>query len=304
MDYFDLVCIKRVADLGSISRAAEELFIAQPNLSRKIKAIEKEINTKIFLRSNAGVELTEKGREFILATETLVDHWQDFENKFTRKDNVAELSIISARSSYVCSAIINYINNELDAGNRIEVKFQEAINSEVISGVFYKAFDVGIVRPTSINANTYYEQIKSYNFNCIQLPCVSYVILMHESHPLAKYDSIPYEKLADYTEVVYFDFENAIVSFRELAGRKLTTRPGIIRVCDRGSLLDTVSQVYGAFMVTTGTNPENLKKNNLVEIPCSILNFYSCDMVIYKDSQLKDIAVNRFIDFLKMAFPS
>ena len=43
-----------VARIGSISRAAEELYIAQPNLSRAIKELEKDLGITIFDRNSKG----------------------------------------------------------------------------------------------------------------------------------------------------------------------------------------------------------------------------------------------------------
>ena len=44
-----------VAKAGSLNKAAEELFIAQPNLSRAIKELEKELGIVIFDRNSKGI---------------------------------------------------------------------------------------------------------------------------------------------------------------------------------------------------------------------------------------------------------
>ena len=49
-----------VARIGSISRAAEELYIAQPNLSRAIKELEKDLGITIFDRNSKGMTLTDR----------------------------------------------------------------------------------------------------------------------------------------------------------------------------------------------------------------------------------------------------
>ena len=54
-----------VADEGSISRAAEVLFLSQPSLSQQIHRLEKEMNTRLFLREARGVALTPAGHLFL-----------------------------------------------------------------------------------------------------------------------------------------------------------------------------------------------------------------------------------------------
>ena len=52
----------RVAELGSINRAAADLHLSQPALSRHIAAIEHEMGTKLFNRSQGGVTMTDSGK--------------------------------------------------------------------------------------------------------------------------------------------------------------------------------------------------------------------------------------------------
>tara|TARA_A100000171_G_scaffold27864_1_gene25925 strand:- start:33 stop:992 length:960 start_codon:yes stop_codon:yes gene_type:complete len=52
----------RVAELGSINKAATDLHVSQPALSRHIAALEKEMGTKLFQRSQGGVKLTDSGK--------------------------------------------------------------------------------------------------------------------------------------------------------------------------------------------------------------------------------------------------
>jgi LysR family nitrogen assimilation transcriptional regulator len=51
----------QVAELGSVTRAAEVLHIAQPALSRQIRSLEEDLDTTLFHRSERGIRLTEAG---------------------------------------------------------------------------------------------------------------------------------------------------------------------------------------------------------------------------------------------------
>ena len=45
----------------SISETARQLFVAQPAVSKQIAALERELGTELFVRTNSGVELTTAG---------------------------------------------------------------------------------------------------------------------------------------------------------------------------------------------------------------------------------------------------
>lgn len=54
---------------GSISKAATMNYTSQPAISRSIKTLEQELNTKLFIRTKKGIELTDKGKELFFYVE-------------------------------------------------------------------------------------------------------------------------------------------------------------------------------------------------------------------------------------------
>jgi DNA-binding transcriptional LysR family regulator len=54
-----------VARLGSVSRAAEALYVTQPTLTARLHSLERELGQKLFVRTRNGMRLTEAGRAFI-----------------------------------------------------------------------------------------------------------------------------------------------------------------------------------------------------------------------------------------------
>ena len=61
-----------VERVGSITKAAANLFMGQPNLSKAIKEVENEIGITVFKRSAKGVFPTEKGAEFLEYAKTIL----------------------------------------------------------------------------------------------------------------------------------------------------------------------------------------------------------------------------------------
>jgi LysR family nitrogen assimilation transcriptional regulator len=65
MELRSLAYFVRVAELGSITRAASHLHLAQPALTRHVQRLEEELGVALFTRANRGVRLTEAGQKLL-----------------------------------------------------------------------------------------------------------------------------------------------------------------------------------------------------------------------------------------------
>ncbi len=68
----DLHCFAAVADSGTLSRAAREVHVAQPALSRRIRALERELGVELLTRHAKGVTLTPAGSAFAQGSRQLL----------------------------------------------------------------------------------------------------------------------------------------------------------------------------------------------------------------------------------------
>src|SRR5215218_9838615 len=57
---------------GNLSRAAEEMYLTQPTLTARLKALEEELGDPLFVRTSRGMRVTEAGREFLPYAERIV----------------------------------------------------------------------------------------------------------------------------------------------------------------------------------------------------------------------------------------
>ena len=74
--------ILTVAEAGSITEAAKQLFISQPSLSTSIRETEKEAGITIFVRSRTGITLTNEGVEFLGYARQVLQQMELLEDRY------------------------------------------------------------------------------------------------------------------------------------------------------------------------------------------------------------------------------
>ena len=85
MQIQQLVYFMKIAELGSMNKAAAELLMTQPNLSRAMMNLEDELHIRIFTRNNKGVVLTEDGKQLYQYARTILNQMELIEGIASRE---------------------------------------------------------------------------------------------------------------------------------------------------------------------------------------------------------------------------
>ncbi len=137
-----------VAELGSVSRAAEKLFIAQPPLSIQIKQLEDEVGVPLLLRYPRGVRLTAAGTAFLGEARDLLARAERAKELARRKDNVAGGLV---RIGYVPSAghtvIPRLVRRLRSLRPEWEIDVREMVTTQQSQALLHSEIDVGLLRP-------------------------------------------------------------------------------------------------------------------------------------------------------------
>ena len=102
MELKHLLSYAAVIRNGSFSRAAEELYIAQPTISLHIRQLEEELQTKLLIRTTKNIELTDKGREVYECAVSILQ----LRDRIMEKCSDGERRIIRLGTSTIPSAYI------------------------------------------------------------------------------------------------------------------------------------------------------------------------------------------------------
>ena len=100
MDLKELDYIVTVANEGSISRAAEKLFMAQSSLSQAVRLFEQDLGTPIFVRTARGVRPTSAGEAFIFHARQILQQYQEARSEASDIENLKGGTVIFGITTY------------------------------------------------------------------------------------------------------------------------------------------------------------------------------------------------------------
>ncbi len=175
LDYF-----MAVATNLSFTKTSEELFVSQPAISRQIALLEKELECKLFKRSNQGTELTEEGRLYF-----------DLFSRF--KADLINTKIIADRIAGKSKEVIRIGFLEgWDLFNIIPPmmkKYKEAFpDSEVVINCCgIKELSTGLLTDALDIVVTIQNSVQMYSeFECRSVTQLGKILIYSAGHPLAK----------------------------------------------------------------------------------------------------------------------
>jgi DNA-binding transcriptional LysR family regulator len=136
-----------VARRGSVSRAAEALFITQPTLTARLHGLEKELGTPLFLRTPHGMRLTDAGRAWIpfaeRALRALVDGRDALEQVMTASAGHLMIAAAPAVSTYVLPELLERF---VARHPRVEVSVRTGHSEDVVDLVVRDEVQLGLGR--------------------------------------------------------------------------------------------------------------------------------------------------------------
>lgn len=260
--------ILEVDRTGSISQAAENLFMGQPNLSKAIKELEKTLNITIFKRNSKGVDTTPKGREFLRYAKGILQQYEEIEALGRQNDEtVQELRISVPRASYIVAAFTTFLTKLEDTPLRIDFKETNALRT--IRHVTDCRSSLGIIRCRAEYQNYFAKLLNENNLDWQEVLSFRYLLLVSNTHPLAGCDVAAEKDLQPYIEIVHGD--TALPYMQNL--NETEHDPGLgnkkIYVYERGSQFDLLARVPNTYMWVSPMPEDLLRRNNLKQKQCA-----------------------------------
>ena len=275
-----------VAEKGSITEAAKELYISQPSLSGAIKEVEKEAKITIFNRCRAGVALTKEGMEFLGYARQVVQQMDLLEAKYISNQAVKQRFCVSTQHyTFAANAFVELVQHF--GQERFEFILNETQTHQIIEDVRNRFSDLGILYLCNSNENVLKKLFEEYNLNFIELFSAAPHIFIRKEHPLAKQKSVTLDDLKPYPRLSFVQGAYESSNFaEELFSNEYSEKT--IKVSDRAAIVNFMIGLDG-YTISSGIFPKYLHGDSIISIPLEENETMHIGYIINKDKELSEL---------------
>lgn len=254
----------QVAESGSISAAAEKLFIAQPSLSKAIAELESEMGVTIFARSSRGVELTEEGARFLAYARQVVEQADMLEQEYKGGSHIRRVFGVSAQHyAFVVNAFVELVREY--AAARYEFSLRESTTAGIIDDVRLMRSELGVLYRSHFNHEVITSAVKKADLKFTPLFTAEPHVFVSRKNPLARRERVTLADLAPYPRLSY---DQGLQNSFFFAEEPLITEDvdKSIVVTDRASLFNLLIGLDG-YTISSGILSSSLNGTDIVAVP-------------------------------------
>lgn len=288
-----------VAKTNSINKAADELYVGAPALSRAIKELESSLGVSLFDRSAKGMTLTPDGELFIQYAKKVLKQTDDIEAIFRNRTATREhFSISVPRASYVAAAFAEF-SNKVALNSDAELFYKETNAYRVINNILKEDYKLGILRYSDQYDAYYRAMMQEKKLTGELITEFTYVLVMSRASALSKKETISYADLDGYTEIAHADPYVPSLPLSEVKKAELPEHKGNrIFVFERGSQFELLAKNPNTYMWVSPIPKETLERYGLTERACIDNNRVYRDVLIHRDDYKLTELDQMFIDAL------
>ena len=272
-----------VEKTGSISRAADALYMSQPHLSKAIRDLEENMGITIFSRTPQGAVPTKRGKDFLEYAKNIIAQIDEMESMYkSAAEDKQKFDICVPRASYIASAFIEFVK-KFDFKDPLDINYRETNSMETINNVSIGTNNLGIIRYQVIFEQYFLNALEERMLKYTPIWEFEYLALMSKDNPLAKEKEIDYSELRTCIEIEHGDVSVPalpIAKAREMA--KLEEEKKKISIYERASQFELLRRIPSTFMWVSPMPADLLEHLGLVQKKCNMAKNKYKDILIYR----------------------
>ena len=285
---YNLIHLKYALEIestGSISKAAKNLYMTQPQLSRALKELEDSVGCAIFNRTSKGVIPTEKGADFLSGAKSVLSKLEEMEmglkpNVLGKQDFLVSVPRAGCYS-YAFDAFLESIDFELN----MNLTYRETNAVRAIKNVCDRVNDIAFIRYRTEHEKYFLREIEDRGLVYENIHKAPFILLASKESPIANIEYITSKSLENLCEIIEGDY---IVPYLPIAEVRRTLefdqKRKTIAVFDRDTRTRILRSCPETYMFTSPVSNAHIEKNHLIERYCDIPNNTYCDILIYRRS--------------------
>ena len=282
MNITELRYLVAIRQWGSVSAAAKQLYVAQPNVSKALKNLEEEFGLRIFERSSTGMIPTEQGRQFIEQAQKVlqeVDRLSDGAKQAQQR--CTELRVVLPHATYASYAAVDFLQQAAQNA-QLRVHIRESGSMDALDFVLRRGYHLALLRYAEEDEDYYVRYCARRGLHQEPVMQFEYQLLVNRDSPLARHEIYELSDLNDYTEVLHDDFqlpgeEGSGLRWHVNANRR-------IHVYERCSQFSILQNLPTAYMWASPMPQRALEQYHLVLKKCPAQRQRMKDVLIYPDN--------------------
>lgn len=299
--------IVAIAEAGTFSAAARELFITQPSLTKMVRELEKEMDIQIFERTNKGVHLSRDGEIFLGYARQVLEQADLLESRYKKKaGGKQEFTVSTQHYSFAVNAFVDLIKEY--GGDTYDFSLQETQTYTIIDDVAHMRSEIGILYYNDFNKAVLHKIFKANDLEFRELFVAKPHVFLNSDHPLAGRKSVTMDELAPYPYLSYIQGDhNAFYFSEEIFSTVVRSRN--IRVSDRATLFNLLIGLNG-YTVCSGVIDQKLNGASIIAVPLRKEGEMHIGLLTHKQTHLSRLgqayvtALERYIKGLHEGSPA
>jgi DNA-binding transcriptional LysR family regulator len=255
-----------VAAEGSITAAADTLYVAQPTMSAAMKDLETRVGRSLLVRSARGITLTTDGAEFLGYARQVVEQVELLEQRYLdRSPSRRLLGVSTQHYSFAVDAFVRMVKGT--EGTEYEFSLRETRTWDIIEDVRTLRSELGILYRNDFNRNVIDKLLRDSGLVFHPLFLAEPHIFISRKNPLASRKRATLADLADLPRLTFDQGANNSFYFaEEILSTLSSTRE--IRVSDRATIFNLMIGLDG-YTISTGIISDDLDPE-IVAVPLDV----------------------------------
>ena len=281
MDIKILKNFVKIADAGSISKAAKELHLSQPPLTKQMQALEESLGVRLFDRSVKGITLTEEGRLLYTHSISLIAHSDLVINEITNNIGKIRLGMTSSAVEYTLSLMKDF-NNE----NSHQFEISESSTFNLLKLLRDNLIDLAFVR-TPFKIDKQFKYVKLLDDNLVVAGSPAYLDPSQKSISMAELKKLPLIIIRRWKQYVDYmaDIQGFSMSYDYICD-------------DNRTAIAMVNSNMGVAIVPTSSIDHRFSQNKLIELSITNEIFDTDIYLMYHPDKQFNSATQEFLDFV------